>query len=258
MLWSRLLACVLFLLPAFMAVPAAGDEIVIFASASLADAFRVLGESFEKANPGTQVSLDFDGSGELARLIVEGARADVFASSRSEEMQLCVRRKRIDAASVREFASNRLIVITPPGSSLTSLAGLRDSAVKKIAIGDPKTCPSGVYAMQSLKALGLWDAVSYKVALGRTVRHVLQFAEASAADVGFVYLTDVRASKAVRVLSAVPDSLHSPIVYSIGALSGGVHRAAALRFIDFVTGSGGQAALFEFGFGTAPRDGSRR
>jgi molybdate transport system substrate-binding protein len=258
MLWPRVFICALILLPALAPTPAAGEEIVVFASASLADVFRVLGESFEKANPEIQVSLDFDGSGELARLIAEGARADLFASSRGDEMQLCVRRKRIDPGSVREFASNQLVAITPPGSTLTSLAGLRDSAVKKIAIGDPKTCPSGVYAMQSLKALGLWDAVSYKVALGRTVRQVLQFAEASAADVGFVYLTDLRASKAVRVLSAVPDSLHSPIVYSIGALSGGAHRAAALRFIDFVTGSDGQAALFEFGFGTAPRDGSRR
>ncbi len=61
-------------------VPAAGDgELIIFAAASLTDAFRELGANFEQAHPGTTITFNFAGSQQLAQQIIQGAPADVFA-----------------------------------------------------------------------------------------------------------------------------------------------------------------------------------
>src|SRR5437762_2163197 len=80
--WLRVLGLVLLTVAT---VPA--ETVTVFAAASLTEAFRTIGKDFEAAHPGATIELSFAGSSTLARQIVEGAPADVFASADEESMQ---------------------------------------------------------------------------------------------------------------------------------------------------------------------------
>jgi len=235
-----------------VSVPAHAEDLIVAADASLADAFRVLGESFEKASPEVDVTFNFASAEEYLAQLRDGKAADVLASANPREMSALVRQGKVDGATRRDFASNRLVLIAPLEGGPATIQGLVSDSIAKVAIGDPKTVPGGSYAVQSLEAMKLWPDVEKKIVLGQSVRQVLQFIEAGAADAGFVFMTDARASNAVRVVGAIADSTHLPIIYVAGTMSGSAHRGAAQKFIDYLCGSEGRAVLFEFGFGTPP------
>ncbi|MCU0464270.1 MAG: extracellular solute-binding protein, partial [Anaerolineae bacterium] len=78
----RRLISALLLLSLFVFAPARAQderEIVVFAAASLSDAFTDIGADFEAANPGVRVLFSFGGSSDLAVQLTQGAPADVFA-----------------------------------------------------------------------------------------------------------------------------------------------------------------------------------
>ena len=64
---------------------AVGEEVVVFAAASLADALREIAAGFE-ARTGHRVVLSLGGSNDLARQIRAGAAARVFVSASAERI----------------------------------------------------------------------------------------------------------------------------------------------------------------------------
>ena len=99
-----------------VAPPAAtggGQEVVVFAAASLTDAFGEFGTTFSAAHPGATVTFNFAGSQQLAQQLTSGAPADVFASANKKQMQVAVDAGRIVAGTAQPFVHNRLVVITP-------------------------------------------------------------------------------------------------------------------------------------------------
>src|SRR5258705_1096817 len=97
---------------ALVAATARAETVTVFAAASLTEAFKTIGKDFEAANAGTKVEFNFAGSSTLARQIVEGAPADVFASADEENME----KVRAQVASPQIFAGNRLAIIVPKGN----------------------------------------------------------------------------------------------------------------------------------------------
>src|SRR5262249_36199433 len=97
----------------------------VFAAASLSEAFRTIAKDFEAAHRGTKVEFNFAGSSTLARQLLEGAPADVFASADDENMK-----KVVDAADIagvpKAFVHNRLAIIVQRGNPklIKSLADL--------------------------------------------------------------------------------------------------------------------------------------
>jgi len=64
------------------------DVITVSAAASLTEAFTDIASHFEEENPGTDVSLNFAGSGNLRMQIEGGAPIDVFASADESQMDI--------------------------------------------------------------------------------------------------------------------------------------------------------------------------
>ena len=115
-----------------------------------------------------------------------------------------------------DLVTNSLVLIAPADNdTLKTLDGLGAPFVKKIALGETKTVPAGMYAQESLQHLGLWGGVTPKVVFAKDVRAVLTYVETGNADAGFVYETDALTSKKVRVVTKVPDDTHAPIVYPV-------------------------------------------
>jgi molybdate transport system substrate-binding protein len=223
--------------------------LIVSAAASLKDAFSEIAELNEKRN-GTKVRFNFGASGVLQKQIESGAPVDVFASAGGKQMDELRHRGLIIEGTLRGVALNSLVLIVPARSQLIdSFTDLSKPAVKKIAVGNPKTVPAGVYTEQTLTKLKLLPEISPKLIFAEDVRQVLDYVVRDEVDAGFVYATDAHsAAGKVKVVSEAPADSHDPIGYGIAVVAESKHEAAARKFIDVVMSAEGQLILSRHGF----------
>ena len=229
----------------------AGPEVItVSAAASLTDAFTDIASQFEKENPGTNVSLNFGGSGSLRMQIEGGAPVDLFASADENQMDILANESLIANNSRKDFAHNSLVLIVPENSTLniTDIKNLADPKIQKISIGNPDTAPVGKYTRLALTEAGLWSQLENKLVLAEDVRQVLVYVERGEVDAGFVYITDAKTAKAGTIKIVTNVSVSTPVTYPIAVVSSSDHKEKAQKFLDFVTGEEGQAILKEYGF----------
>src|SRR5271166_1109416 len=115
-------------------------------------------------------------------------------------MDYLQKRKLIMNESRSNLLSNSLVLVVPasarpkgaapvtiePSFDLAGLLG-KDG---RLATGDPAHVPVGIYAEQTLRKLGLWEAVSGRLAPPGSVRAALLLVECGAAPAGIVYNID--------------------------------------------------------------------
>jgi len=143
-------------------------------------------------------------------------------------------------------------VLIVPADSKISLSGfeqLKDPAVKRVAIGEPKTVPAGQYAMQVLKSLNLESDLGSRLIYGLNVRQVLDYVERGEVSAGIVYATDaLQAGPKVKVVATAKASLHEPVVNPAVVVKASAKKALAAKFLDYVLSDKGQGALAAHGF----------
>ena len=134
------------------------EEIVVFAASSLTEAFTQIAESYEAANPGSRVILNFGASSQLAAQIIEGAPADVFASANETQMARVVEELGATGNSTT-FTTNRLTIIVPRDNlaNITTPADLGNPAIR-LVLAVPGV-PVRDYTDQSLARLSAGDEV---------------------------------------------------------------------------------------------------
>ncbi|MCK5942080.1 MAG: molybdate ABC transporter substrate-binding protein [Planctomycetes bacterium] len=225
----------------------AGDDrpvVRVFAAASLAAPFEQLADAFAARRPEVRVELHCAGTPQLVLQLREGAPADVFASADLVQMQNVVDAGRA-ATAPRPFASNHLIIVTPPANprGVTSLQDLARDDVTVLLCGP--NVPAGRYARMALERAGV--AVR-SVSDEPSVRAVVSKVRLGVADAGIVYHTDALA--AGDAVHAVPIAPHFdvPATYPIVAVANGVGAARGQEFVAFVLGPEGRAILSRHGF----------
>ena len=113
---------------------APAGSIVVFAAASLKPAFSKMATEFSAENPGAAVDFDYAGSSDLANQLTQGATADVFASADTKQMDK-VAKAGLLAGGPANFASNTLVIVTPPGNP-KNIASFGDLASPGLERGD--------------------------------------------------------------------------------------------------------------------------
>lgn len=221
-------------------------DLVVFAAASLTDAFGEIADAFTADNPDVTVSLNFGGSSQLAQGIVTGAPADVFASASPATMQTV-----IDAGLADDepaiLARNILQIAVPPGNpgNVTSIRDFADPA-RVIALCAPEV-PCGAAAARVFEAAGVTPAPD---TLEEDVRAALTKVELGEVDAAMVYRTDVLASDG-RVEGIGFDEAGGAVNdYPIVALTDAPNPDAADAFVQFALSEDGQAILADAGFQT--------
>ncbi len=243
------------LLIAPLAAPAQADEILVSAAASLTEAFGEIGAAFSRTNPGTRVRFNYAASGALQQQIMQGAPVDVFASASPQEMDALQRANRLENATRADFAGNRLVLVAPRASRTKTMDALRSSLVRRVALSNPASVPSGRYARETLMRRNLWNAVQPKAVFGENVRQTLTYVMNGDVDAGFVFATDARAARGrVRtVTAAMGGKDHAPIRYPAAVVKNAPNAPAARRFVAFLRSAPAQAILRRHGFAPAPR-----
>lgn len=235
-------------------------ELTVFAAASLTEAFTELGQRFDAAH-NTRTTFNFAGSQQLARQIVQGAPADVFASANQTQMNNVIAEGYVVSGTQRTFVRNRLVIVYPIDNpaNIATLADLARPGVK-LVLAD-QAVPVGQYALDVLQKAAarptygatfreqvLANVVSYEA----NVRAVLSKVTLGEADAGIVYTSDVgRDTERVGRLD-IPDQLNSIATYPIAPVKDAAHPAAARAFIAYVLSPEGQQTLAAYGF-TSPQ-----
>ncbi|HXT87555.1 MAG TPA: molybdate ABC transporter substrate-binding protein [Verrucomicrobiae bacterium] len=231
--------------------------LTISAAISLKEPLQIIAENYGRNHPGERVVCNFAASGTLQRQIEQGAPVDIFISAGEPQMDALEREKMLVPGTRRDLLTNQMALIVPAQSrKITSFDDLRQSAVKKIAVGNPQIVPAGTYAMQVLKSMHLLAAVQSKLVYATDVRQALAYVETGNADAGLVYVTDAKISSMVRAAAIAPSDSHLPILYPVALLTNSKSPEAAHSLLDTLESADALAAFEKAGFGAADAPGT--
>jgi molybdate transport system substrate-binding protein len=245
----RQLSLFITVLAAFSApVAAQPPGLVVSIASSVSDALEEIGRLY-RAETGVAVAINIGGSNTLARQIVEGAKAGLFLSADEIQMNTVEKAGRIAAGTRTRLLSNELVVVAPASAKETTLAGVLEGRVNRLAMGQPGAVPAGVYGRRWLEHEKAWPRLESKVVPFPTVRAVLSAVAAGRVDAGIVYRTDAMTAR-VRVIATVPTTDHPylDIVYSAAVIAGS-SEAEAKRFLEFLKSPAARAVFDKHGFG---------
>lgn len=232
--------------------PTEREELILFAAASLREAFSTLGDEFEKARPSAKATFNFAGSQELRTQIEHGASVDVFASADQRHMNELFGATNVGAPTV--FAKNEPVMIVPKDRAATLRAFADLPSASRVVIGVPDV-PIGRYTLQILdkasKTLGsdFRSRVEARVASRElNVRQVLSKVALGEADAAIVYRTDAKAAEDRVVVVTIPPELNVITEYPIAVLEGAPHPELARAWVGLVLSEKGRQVLGNAGF----------
>jgi molybdate transport system substrate-binding protein len=234
-------------------LPAAAEEkpVTVFAAASLKGSLDEVAALFEK-NSGTHVAISFAASSALAKQIEAAAPADVFMSADLKWMNYLVEKGAVKKDAVVKLLGNRLVLVAAKDSPVDLRIGkgfalAETLADERLAMGEVKSVPAGIYGKQALVYYGVWADVEAKVAGADNVRAALQLVARGEAPLGIVYETDARAESGVRIVDIFGEESHKPIIYPVAPVAAS-ENGAAQQFLSFLMGAEAQAVFRKAGF----------
>ena len=226
-------------------------SITVFAAASLKNALDEVDSLFSKQS-GIKIVASYAASSSLMKQIEQGAPADVFLSADIDWMDYGIKHNLIKTDTRENLLGNRLVLIAPKDSKIGSvtigpgfdLAALAGSG--RIATGDVRAVPAGLYAKAALEKLGIWPSVESKIAMAENVRAALVLVARGEAPLGIVYETDAKVDPSVKILGVFPEDLHPPIIYPVAMTKDAKPDAA--RYLAFLTTPEAKAVFERYGF----------
>ena len=223
--------------------------ITVFAASSATEVLTDLAKKYEASHQ-VKVRLSFAASSVLARQIEQDAPCDVFLSADQKWMDYLAEKHKVQAASRKDIAGNRLVIVTPINKPLAvkmdkgfDFAG---AFAGRLAVGDPDHVPAGIYAREALQSMGWWASLTNRLASAENVRAALKLVELGEVDAGIVYVSDAKSSKKVAVAVAFPGNTHSPIRYPAALCVTACPDAKA--FLGFLAGKEASAVWSSAGF----------
>ncbi len=224
-----------------------GDQLIVFAAASLKTSFTEIGEQFKADNPGIDVQFSFAGSSALVTQLTQGAPADVFASADTATMDKLAAANMVVGEPVN-FASNTLTIVAAPGNpkQIQSFADLARPGLSVVVCAPQVPCGSATEKVEKATGVAL-DPVSEE----SQVTDVLGKVTSGEADAGLVYVTDALGAGDKVAAVNFPESAEAVNTYPIAVLEQSRQPELARRFIELVTGGAGRKALQAAGFAAA-------
>ena len=128
-----------------------------------------------------------------------------------------------------------------PGFDLAKLAG--DS---RVATGDVREVPVGLYAKAALERLGVWPAVEPKMVMAENVRLALGLVAHGEVPLGIVYETDAKIEPAVKVIGVFPDNTDDPIIYPVALRANA--KPDAVQYFSFLRSQTAKSVFERYGF----------
>ena len=244
--WWIAVACLLLLAQGCSSPkPLAERTLTVAAAANLTEVFEEMKKAFTKAS-GIDVVYSFGATAHLAQQIDNSAPFDVFAAADTEHVDELISKRKLTAESRAVYARGQLAIWFPKGG-MHDVNDLLSPGVRFLSIANPSLAPYGKAAVESLKALGLWDRVQAKIVYGNSISMAKQHATTGNADAAITAYSLVRNERGA-VLRVDP-KLHHPLLQAVGVVAASKKQHEAAEFCAFLLGPVGREILGRYGYG---------
>ena len=222
-------------------------EVKVAVAANFTEPAKEIAARF-KAKTGNDANLSFGSSGQFYTQIANGAPFEVFLSADRERPEKAEADGLGVAGSRFTYAVGRLVLFSKTAGLVDSKgAVLKADKFQKLSIADPKTAPYGVAAIETMKKLGVYDALAPKLVQGTSITQAYQFVDTGAAELGFVALSQVINVKGGSRW-VVPAADHTAIDQQAVLLKTGAADPAAKSFMAFLKSGEARAIIKKYGY----------
>jgi molybdate transport system substrate-binding protein len=229
-----------------LAVPTRAAELTIFATGSMADPLKDVGEDFTHQT-GHTLRFSLGTTGGVLNKLRAGEKGDVIVIS-DEAADALEKEGKIMPGSRKDVARALFAVVVKanaPTPDISTPEALKKAvlAARSISYPDPITVTaSGGYIEGVFQRLGIKDEANKKAALKPMGVLVGEAVAKGEAELGLSFASEFVANKTLKVVM-FPDAIQKPQLYTAGVFAGSPSADAARAFIAFVISPAARAKL---------------
>jgi molybdenum ABC transporter molybdate-binding protein len=230
-------------------------KIVVWADPVLANALTGIAATYKKQTGSNYQVVPVERSARRAwakdqAASMKGPEPDVLLFAGRDEFVWLLEGQKIDEATSRTFAGDRLVVLKPLGTTYTtsSVFDLDKLLFKQLAVGDPEATTVGLYTHQALVSDGVHSRVKDRLATTKdsTQLPVLPTKGKNVIAIGFA--SQAGGAKGIEPGLLIDASLHEPLQYKAVAVAGKGGDEAVMAFLRWLAENAGtQQALTGYG-----------
>lgn len=224
-------------------------DVQVAVAANFAGPAQRIAVEFEKQT-GHKAVLATGSTGKFYAQIINGAPFDILLAADDETPARLEREGHSVAGSRYTYAIGKLVLWSARPAIIDAKADvLKHGSFNHLAIANPKVAPYGAAALETMKALGVYEALQSRLVTGENIAQTHQFVATGNAMLGFVALSQVL--KDGRIEGSywiVPEKLYSPIRQDAALLNKGKDNKAAAAFLEFLKSKAARDIILGYGY----------
>ena len=235
---------------AFSSGLVSADEVQVAVAANFTAPMQKIAVEFQK-DTGDSAQLIFGATGKFYAQIKNGAPFEVLLAADHETPARLIREGEAVEGTQITYAIGKLVLWSSKAGLVDGNGAiLKNAGIAHVAYCNPDLAPYGAAAAETMKSLGVFDALKPKLVMGENITQAYQFVASGNAEVGFVALSQVYKDGRISGGSAwiVPSGLYSPIRQDAVILAKGKGHAAAARFLEYLKSDKAKAVIRSFGY----------
>jgi molybdate transport system substrate-binding protein len=229
---------------------ASAAETNVAVAANFTAAAKDIAAAFRQKT-GHDAVLSFGSSGQFYTQITQDAPFQVFLSADDERPKKLADEGLGVAGSTFTYAIGKLVLWSKDADLVKGEETLKSGKFAKIAIANPKGAPYGAAAVETLKALKIYDTLEPKIVQGNNISQTFQFVDSGNAELGFVALSQLAGKAGDKTGGSrwlVAQNLYTPIRQDAVLLKKGAGNEAATAFLLFLKGPEARAVIEKYGY----------
>jgi molybdate transport system substrate-binding protein len=226
------------------------EEVSVAVAANFTAPMQKIAAEFEKST-GHKAQLVFGSTGKFYAQIKAGAPFQLLLAADDETPARLVKEGDGVAASQFTYAIGKLVLWSPkPGFVDDKGEVLKSGKFEHLSVANPKLAPYGLAATETLKALGLAEALQPKIVLAESIGQAQQFVVSGNAELGFVAYSQIH--KDGKLIDGsywlVPAKHYSQIRQNAVVLTKGKGSAAVDALAGFLKSKSAADIIKSYGY----------
>lgn len=229
---------------------ARAEEVSVAVAANFSAPMQRIAVEFEKAT-GHKAQLVSGSTGKFYAQIKSGAPFQLLLAADDETPAKLVKEGDGVPGSQFTYAVGKLVLWSPtPGFVDDKGEVLKAGKFAHLALANPKLAPYGFAATETLKALGLADALQPRLVIGESITQAQQFVVSGNAELGFIAFSQIH--KDGKLIDGsywlVPAKHYTPIRQDAVVLAKGKGSAAVEALAGFLKSDKARAIIKSYGY----------
>jgi molybdate transport system substrate-binding protein len=229
---------------------ARAEEVSVAVAANFSAPMQKIVVEFEKAT-GHKAQLVSGSTGKFYAQIKSGAPFQLLLAADDETPAKLVKEGDGVPGSQFTYAVGKLVLWSPtPGFVDDKGEVLKAGKFAHLALANPKLAPYGFAATETLKALGLADALQSRLVIGESITQAQQFVVSGNAELGFIAFSQIH--KDGKLIDGsywlVPAKHYTPIRQDAVVLAKGKGSAAVEALAGFLKSDKARAIIKSYGY----------